>query len=251
MINVEFIHNYFIKFKKAVPKKIRSYFIEIILISASILITLYSFIPQSKKEVKGISDNGVAREIQKNPINQDEDSESIKKSEDLEAIFIDVSGAVIYPGVYSATPGARLSDMIEDAGGLSDEADKLFVARNFNMARKVGDQDKIYIPYKWDISLGNFTEEKTRILEYLQPFTGEVKNNQTVYSQKTEESNQDGFSISINSASKEELETLPGVGPVTAQKIIDARPYEKIEEVVSKKALSQSNFDKIKEDISL
>lgn len=61
----------------------------------------------------------------------------------------------------------------------------------------------------------------------------------------------DAMLISINSASQFELELLPGVGPVTAQKIIDNRPYETLEELVIKKAVGQKLFEKIKQYVSL
>src|SRR3989344_2550378 len=83
-------------------------------------------------------------------------------------IFVEVSGAIIEPDVYEVSPGARLKDVIEMAGGLSARADSLYVARNYNLAKFVGDQEKIYIPYTWDIINGTFVEQK-RILEYLQP----------------------------------------------------------------------------------
>ena len=57
--------------------------------------------------------------------------------------------------------------------------------------------------------------------------------------------------ININSASESELDTLTGVGPVTIGKIIDNRPYNTLEELVSKKAVSKSVFEKIKDSISL
>ena len=57
--------------------------------------------------------------------------------------------------------------------------------------------------------------------------------------------------ISINSGTQAELESLPGVGPVTAQKIISLRPYGSVEELLSKKAVSNSVYAKIKDLVSL
>jgi DNA uptake protein ComE-like DNA-binding protein len=58
-----------------------------------------------------------------------------------------------------------------------------------------------------------------------------------------------GEKLDINTASKDELEKLPGIGPVTSQKIIDGRPYRAKNELVSKKIVSKSEYDKIKDQI--
>lgn len=57
--------------------------------------------------------------------------------------------------------------------------------------------------------------------------------------------------ISVNNASGEDLEALPGIGPVTAKKIIDNRPYGSLEELLSKKVLSRSLYEKLKDQLSL
>lgn len=222
---------------------LRRYAVEIILIMTAGIITIIS-IQQSYETPQR------AYEVQENPSTELPPVQEIGST--LPSVFVDVSGAVNKPGVYEATAGARITDMIEMAGGISHEADQFFVARNFNMARMVGDQDKIYIPYSWDIALGTFTEEK-RILEYLNPlYPGETaKPYEAKTSTQQDESNQSGVKLSLNNASKEELDTLPGVGPVTAQKIVDNRPYLITEELITKKVMNQSTFDKIADFISL
>ena len=57
--------------------------------------------------------------------------------------------------------------------------------------------------------------------------------------------------ININSAGASDLDSLPGIGSVTAQKIIDARPYSAIEDLLNRKIVSQKVFDQIKEKISI
>ncbi len=58
-----------------------------------------------------------------------------------------------------------------------------------------------------------------------------------------------GPKLDINTASKEDLEKLPGIGPATSQKIVDGRPYQNKHELVTKKVVSQSEYSKIKDDI--
>lgn len=141
-------------------------------------------------------------------------------------IYVDVSGEVLKPGVYDLKTDARIKDALISAGGLSEDADRQYVARYMNLAQKATDGMKIYVP-KASEGLKN-----------------------TANFVATGDSSATGI-ISINMASLGELDTLSGVGPVTAQKIIDNRPYGSLDELVSKKAVSQSVFSKIKEKISL
>lgn len=165
-------------------------------------------------------------------------------------IWVDVSGAVISPGAYSISDGSRLTDIIEKAGGLSDQADTDFFYRNFNNARRLVDQEKIYIPRFDEVQQGIFVEGRYYIDHALSRGSGSVLTGES--SQNESQGNSHGSGkIGINSASLEELDTLSGIGEVTAQKIIDNRPYATLEELVQKKALGQSVFDKVKDLISL
>ena len=156
-----------------------------------------------------------------------------------EKIYVEISGGIKKPDVYQVPAGSRLYELIDKAGGLSSEADDEYIARNYNLSKLVSDQEKIYIPTKTDIANGIFVEPKDRVLKYVED---DLSQNQDTQSDLT---------VSINSATQDELETLPGVGPVSANKIIDGRPYSSIDELLSKKAISASVFEKIKELITL
>ncbi len=129
-------------------------------------------------------------------------------------IIIDVEGAVEKPGVYELETNSRLLAALKKAGGLSNSADRYVIAKTFNLAKKLTDEEKIYIP---------FMEE--REAQVLGVWTNQLTN--------------------VNSASLTQLELLPGIGPVRAQKIIDNRPYSLLEELVSKKVLGQATFTKL------
>ncbi|MFH0864255.1 MAG: ComEA family DNA-binding protein [Candidatus Gottesmanbacteria bacterium] len=139
-------------------------------------------------------------------------------------IKADIEGSVVNPGVYELNSGSRIQDLLIMAGGLTATADREWMNRSLNQAAKVADGAKIYIPMVNDATVSKVDSSE-------QKATNEL--------------------ISINSASLSELDTLSGVGPVTAQKIIDGRPYQTIEELVSRKIVGQSVFEKIKEKISL
>jgi competence protein ComEA len=217
-------------------KLIRPYLIEIILIISATIITGVSVFLQLQNK------NTPVPEIARTDDNQKITKTSLSQKNDK--IHIDVSGAVLNPDLYEATPGSRLKDIIDLAGGLSGEADKLYIARNFNMSKFVSDEEKIYLPYTWDITNGTFTESP-RVLEYLSSDI-ETKKQSTV----PEINSTEGL-ISLNESSIDELDSLPGIGPVSAQKIIDGRPFTATDELITKKIINSSVFEKIKDLIYL
>ena len=155
-----------------------------------------------------------------------EKADSHESSSPSASLVVDVEGAVVSPGVYNLPNGSRVKDALIASGGVSAQADRLWVAKNLNLALKIIDGAKIYIPFEGEKQSGNDS----------------TLGSSTLGSSGT---------ININSASEKELDTLPGVGPVTAQKIIDSRPYQALEDLVSKKVVSSGVFEKIKDKISL
>ncbi|MBI2326750.1 ComEA family DNA-binding protein [Candidatus Curtissbacteria bacterium] len=140
-------------------------------------------------------------------------TKSTERGEPTE-IVVHVDGAVLSPGVYKLAAGLRVDDAIKMAGGLTEDADQTKI----NLAAKLADGQKIYV----------FA-------------TGEQ-----VISDKSQVISQSTSLVNINAASESELDKLPGVGPVTAQKIIASRPYSSLEELLTKKAVNKSVWEKIK-----
>lgn len=155
---------------------------------------------------------------------------NVKEEEEISVrpskIFVDIGGSVNKPGLYEASNTTRLKEIIKKAGGLSDNADRYFFSRNFNLSRTVHDEEKIYIPSVWEVNNGLFINNS-------QPLNNDIKNISDDL-------------ININSASIEELDTLPGIGKLTAQKIIDNRPFKALEELINKKIINKSVFENIK-----
>lgn len=164
---------------------------------------------------------------------QTDSSPPLKKSE----IVVDVSGAVKNPFVYTFHSSARFIDAIQKAGGLTEDADAAFVARNINYARIISDQEKIYIPFLSDTMNGVIGENK-RIIEYIQPNT---------FSETIPESKK----MNINTASILQLDQLPGVGKVQADAIFKGKPYYALDDLLKNKTIPQSTYEKIKELISV
>lgn len=160
------------------------------------------------------------------------ESSSDNPSSASNTIVVDVEGAISHPGVYHLPEEARLNDAIGKAGGFSQNADPVWIRKSLNRAKKLVDGEKVYVPVE-----GEAQDESSTSLG--QGFVGQG-------GIKGEES---GL-ININTASESELDALPGVGVVTAGKIISARPYSSIEEILSKKIVGQSVFEKIKDKIT-
>jgi competence protein ComEA len=155
-------------------------------------------------------------------------------TQSAELIIVDVAGAVEKPGVYELAENSRIQDALIAAGGLSKDADRDIVGKSLNLATKIIDGGKIYIPFEGEISANSSSSTSSNT-----GFFGD---------QNILGASQVGL-ININTATSAELDTLPGVGPVTAGKIIANRPYEKIEDLVSKKAVGTAAFEKIRDKI--
>jgi len=149
-------------------------------------------------------------------------------------IIVDVEGAVVKPGIYTLSQGARVQEALVLALGLSEKADRNWVEKNLNLAAKLSDGAKIYIP---------------RLGEFSPPAGGSTTNIIQGVSSGTDVLGASAL-ININNASLAELDTLPGVGPVTAQKIINNRPYATVDELLSKKSVNSKVFSQIKDKIS-
>ncbi len=133
-------------------------------------------------------------------------------------IMVHVDGAVKNPGLYKLPSTARVNDVVLAAGGLSTDAN----SNKLNLAAKVSDGQKIHVVSINDTgSSGSSSNDPVSL----------------------------GL-ININTSTAAELDKLPRVGEVTAQKIIAGRPYSSIEELVSKKIVSSSVFEQIKGLIS-
>ncbi len=215
-------------------KKLKKYYLEVFLLSLALVSTIVSGFLFLKSNYL-ISTNNDEISIKST-------RENLSNNQKL--IYIDVSGSVKNPGLYKLKTDSRLKEAVDKAGGLDENADKNFFSRNFNLSRIVFDQEKIYVPSVWEVQNGFFRETE-QILNFLQPVqpvqpAGDFTNQST---QST--------LININTASFEELDTLPGVGKVIGQKIINNRPYSSIEELQTKKIVNKSTYEKIKDLITV
>lgn len=216
--------------------------IVIIAISSVFLIKNNKFIEKNDSYVvsgaESEKSNLENNDIEKNDNNQGdfskieniEDVKTVDKPENMtKKISIYISGAVNSPGVVELKSNDRLMEGVKLCDGLTDEAD----TNRINLAMKVKDEGHYIIPKEGEeIALNDSNEN--------------VENN-----------NNDGDNkkININGASKEELDSLPGVGEVTAQKIIDYREenkeFKSIDEIKNVKGIGENKFNDLKDYICI
>jgi competence protein ComEA len=157
----------------------------------------------------------------------------------LNEIYVDLSGSVNKPRTYRIPRGTRLFELLELAGGLSPEADKGFVQRNYNFAVVLNDQQKVHIPSIYEVHDGKFSERNKLV-------TLESNLNGSANSQSASTNTVANSSlISLNNSSLEELKVLPGVGDVIGQQIMAARPYSQVSDLITKGIVKQTLYDKI------
>lgn len=149
-------------------------------------------------------------------------------------ITVEIGGSVVSPGVFKLPGDSRVEDLIIKSGGFSANADRDWTNKYLNRAAKLTDGQKVYVPsIDWQSNPSGANK------------SGDIKVDQPVLGLTGTDL------VNINTASLNELDTLPGIGQVYGQNIIEHRPYSDIAELVSKGAIKQSLFDKIKNLISV
>ena len=142
-------------------------------------------------------------------------------------IVVDVEGAVLRPGVHLLAAGSRVGDAIAAAGGYSAQVDIDSAAALLNLAAQLADGAKIHVPARGEAAAGSAVPRQPGSVQPV---------------------GQTGL-INVNSATTEELDSLPGIGPVTAAKIIAAREtavFDSVDELLSREVVGASTFEKIR-----
>lgn len=161
----------------------------------------------------------------------DDADESSAKSSSATEVYVDVDGAVVRPGVYRLKDGARVSQAIDAAGGLTAEAD----VTGLNRASKVTDGQKIYVP-----TVGE--QHAAAAVDGAESGAGTTSGAGSL----------SGL-VNINTASAAELQTLSGIGPSMAQSIIDERskngPFASVDDLMRVSGIGEKKLAKIKDGI--
>ena len=228
----------------------------------AIIATLFLFIGYSKTNDKKISDSDMEKLFldreeseENNEVEEFNEKESdLKKEEsnskeeketslDEEKIVVEIKGEVKKPNVYELKNGSRIYELIEEAGGPTDEAD----LSNINRALYLSDGQCIVIK-----NINDVESEDTNLNESLNT---EVSNNIPANSSGDKGEKNESSVININTASKETLMTLNGIGESKAQAIIDYRDeiggFKSIDDITKVSGIGEKTLEKIKDKISI
>jgi competence protein ComEA len=145
-------------------------------------------------------------------------------------LLVDVQGGVERPGLVRLPPGARVADAIAAAGGYSSLADLLSAATAVNLAAPLIDGQQVFVPLQG-------------VASGAQPGTGGGTSGDPA-----------GGLVNLNTASADALDALPGIGPVTVEKIVAARqeqPFATLDELVDRKVMNRGQLDAIRDLVTL
>ena len=180
--------------------------------------------------------------------------ETIKEenTSNVEKVLVDVKGAVVNPGVYQLSIGCSVQDAINMAGGLLESANTNVI----NLSKRVVDEMVIIVYTNEEIE--NYQKDSEVITEFVYieiPCECPDTMNDACITEKEEIKNEENELVSINTASKDELMTLSGIGESKANSIIEYREehgiFEAIEDIMNVSGIGESAFEKIKNQITV
>jgi competence protein ComEA len=140
------------------------------------------------------------------------------------AITVEVTGAVLHPGVYSMAPGSRVADAIKAAGGYSADVDPRLAETRLHLAARLTEAETIVVPRLGDSEGGTASAAVS------------------------------GGLINLNTATAAQLDSLPGIGPATATKILSSRagqPFSSVDDLVTRKLVSASTLAKFRDQVTV
>lgn len=203
----------------------------IVFMVAIIVYYIYSTLANIEYDSENIEDNSFSdtNELETQNISMDENVT------ETDEILVHVSGCVKEEKIVSLPDGSRINDAIEAAGGLTKDAD----LSNVNLAYILEDGEKIYIPKKG--------EELSEISSSLIVNNSSNSSNNSSLSKSTK--------VNINKATQAELETIPGIGPSTALKIVTYRnengKFKSIEDIKNVSGIGDAKYEKMKDYITI
>lgn len=178
-------------------------------------------------------------------------------------IFIDIKGAVKKPGVYELSNSDKVIDAINMAGGLKSDAD----TSNINLSKKLTNEMVVYVFTKNELKTTLKTTTSSTLITTKKSISTTTKINDNtchcetieinncINKEENNSSNEENSKININTATKDELMTLNGIGDAKAAAIIEYREqkglFSSIEDIKNVTGISETIYDKIKDNIKV
>lgn len=177
-----------------------------------------------------------------------------KKAETNKKIKVEIKGAINNPGVYELDDNSRVIDVINIAGGLTENADTSLV----NLSKKINDEMVIIIYTREEIENYNNSKIKTEYVYIEVPSCPDKVNEACIeeYKEEKQETEEETNNlININTASIDELTKLSGIGEAKAKLIIEYREqngkFKEIKELTNVKGIGDSLIEKVKDNITI
>lgn len=207
----------------------------IIILATTISSIIYFYEPKKEKKIEKVAVEKIKKET---------------KKEDTEKLYmVDIKGEVISPGIYELPSTSRVIDVINKAGGLTDIADTSVI----NLSKKIEDEMVIIIYSEYEVNNWLTTkQEEDYLQEKCQNSEDSKIENDACISDNVIENNE--TLININTATKEELMTLSGIGETKALAIISYRektPFTSIEDIKNVSGIGDSTYNEIKDYITV
>lgn len=207
----------------------------IIVLATTISSIIYFYEPKKEKKIEKVAVEKIKKET---------------KKEDTEKLYmVDIKGEVISPGIYELPSTSRVIDVINKAGGLTDIADTSVI----NLSKKIEDEMVIIIYSEYEVNNWLTTKQEEEYLqEKCQNSEDSRIENDACISDNVIENNE--TLININTATKEELMTLSGIGETKALAIISYRektPFTSIEDIKNVSGIGDSTYNEIKDYITV
>lgn len=195
---------------------------------------------QPETAVQSGQTEGGGTDVQNHSTQNTAQTQSSVQTQNAAEVYVDVKGAVKHPGIYKAEADDRVYDLIQEAGGFNENADR----NQVNLAQKVKDEMVIEVPKKGEKAASAQTA----------PAAAGISAPASA-SSGTATSSEAAAQVNINTADQTQLETLPGIGPSKAAAIIEYRekngPFQKPEDLKNVSGIGDQTFAKIENSITL